>query len=218
LISGCLISYNEQQCIRRALENLTRFTDEIILLDSFSTDQTRAIASEYGCKIYQHPIDNFRDQRNRAIEKCSGDWIFVMDCDEYCDNVLANSVKRLAHEATDTDCFIFPTLNLIDGNEFSVTFKTRLFRNYVRYGGSGLHEGADVGVQQAVTIHDCGRVIHDKSYQQQVRSNRICYILRPDLYSRPPDGAEDLQGFDHPVSPDSISIYEKIIQCSVLKA
>jgi len=81
-ISGVIVVLNEQKVLRRALENLQRFTNEIVLVDSHSTDDTLKIAAEYNCRIFQRDFDNHRDQKNFAIEQCKSEWIFLLDADD----------------------------------------------------------------------------------------------------------------------------------------
>lgn len=82
LLSALIITYNEEQNIRSVLENLS-FADEIIVVDSFSSDQTFTIASSFqNVKALQHTFENFAAQRNYAISLASNPWILFIDADE----------------------------------------------------------------------------------------------------------------------------------------
>nr|WP_294788797.1 glycosyltransferase family 2 protein [uncultured Flavobacterium sp.] len=82
LLSALIITYNEEQNIRSVLENLS-FADEIIVVDSFSSDQTFTIASSFqNVKAVQHTFENFAAQRNYAISLASNPWILFIDADE----------------------------------------------------------------------------------------------------------------------------------------
>ncbi|KAF0118064.1 MAG: family 2 glycosyl transferase, partial [bacterium] len=82
-ISLCMIARNEENCIAKALENVRDYVDEIILVDTGSTDKTCQIASSYGAKIYHHPWnDDFSESRNYSLSYATGDWIIVLDADE----------------------------------------------------------------------------------------------------------------------------------------
>lgn len=77
LLSALLITYNEESNIREVLDNLA-FADEIIIVDSFSTDKTFEIASTYkNVKIVQRVFDNFALQRNYAIDLASNYGFFL---------------------------------------------------------------------------------------------------------------------------------------------
>ncbi|MBI5243325.1 MAG: glycosyltransferase [Elusimicrobia bacterium] len=82
-ISLCMIAKNEESCIAKALASVRDYVDEIILVDTGSTDKTCHIASCYGAKIYHHPWgDDFSESRNHSLGYATGDWILILDADE----------------------------------------------------------------------------------------------------------------------------------------
>ncbi|MDF2802121.1 MAG: glycosyl transferase family 2 [Anaerocolumna sp.] len=85
-ISICLIVKNEEKVLGRCLESLKTIADEIILVDTGSSDNTKAIAKEFNCKIYDFKwIDDFSAARNFSFSKASMDYIYVADADEVID-------------------------------------------------------------------------------------------------------------------------------------
>lgn len=87
-ISACLIVKNEENVLDRCLASLTGLADEIVLIDTGSTDRTKEIAGKYQCKIYDFQwIDDFSAARNFSFSKASMDYIYVADADEYIDEV-----------------------------------------------------------------------------------------------------------------------------------
>jgi glycosyltransferase involved in cell wall biosynthesis len=80
-LSVIIPSYNEEAYIERALMSV-QFADEIILVDSFSTDKTVEIANAYNCKVLQRKFDNFSNQKNYALEFATCDWVLFVDADE----------------------------------------------------------------------------------------------------------------------------------------
>ncbi len=80
-VSACIIVKNEEQNLPRLLKSIKGKFDEIILVDTGSTDKTVEIAKEYGCKIYQIEWNGFSDARNYAVSKASGEWIWHFDAD-----------------------------------------------------------------------------------------------------------------------------------------
>lgn len=77
-ISVIVLTYNEEKNIRDCLENVYNWTGEIFIVDSFSTDKTIEIAKRYTDKIFQHPFENYAQQRNWAQENLpiSYEWVF----------------------------------------------------------------------------------------------------------------------------------------------
>jgi len=74
-------TYNEEAYLEDALFSVT-FADEIIVIDSFSTDSTPAIAKKYATKFLQRNFDNFSNQKNFALKEATGDWVLFVDADE----------------------------------------------------------------------------------------------------------------------------------------
>jgi glycosyltransferase involved in cell wall biosynthesis len=82
LLTATFISYNEEADLPRALASLKDVADEIIVVDSGSTDRTVEIAQSFGARVYTRKLDSFAAQKNYAASLASHDWIFSMDCDE----------------------------------------------------------------------------------------------------------------------------------------
>ena len=82
-ISACMMVKNEEAFLPRCLESIKDVVDEIIVVDTGSTDRTAEIAKSYGAKVYHHPWENnFSKHRNQSISYATGDWIFILDGDE----------------------------------------------------------------------------------------------------------------------------------------
>jgi len=82
-ISACLIVKNEEEFLPKCLVSIKGFVDEIIIVDTGSTDRTVEIAESHGGKIYHHPWENdFSRHRNQSISYATGEWILVIDGDE----------------------------------------------------------------------------------------------------------------------------------------
>ncbi|MBV9888705.1 MAG: glycosyltransferase family 2 protein [Acidobacteria bacterium] len=81
-ISACLITLNEEANLARALASLAGVADEIVVIDSGSSDRTEEIARQYGANFVVHDWINYGEQKNFAAETATNDWIFSMDADE----------------------------------------------------------------------------------------------------------------------------------------
>lgn len=80
-LSVIIPTFNEESYIEDAIKSVS-FADEIIIVDSYSTDNTPQIATSLGCKVIQRKFDNFSAQKNFAIAHATGDWILFIDADE----------------------------------------------------------------------------------------------------------------------------------------
>jgi glycosyltransferase involved in cell wall biosynthesis len=81
-ITALAITLNEEENVKRYVQSLS-FADEIIFIDSNSTDATVALAKELGVTVIQRPFDDFSTQRNFAIQQAKNDWIVFFDLDEH---------------------------------------------------------------------------------------------------------------------------------------
>ncbi len=98
-ISACYIAKNEGNNIEQSLQSIKDIADEIIFIDTGSTDDTIAIAEKYGAKVYSFPWkDDFSAPRNFALAKASGDWIIFIDADEYFPMECGKELKRIIAE------------------------------------------------------------------------------------------------------------------------
>ena len=99
-LSVCIITLNEEVNLGRTLASLKDIADEIIVVDSGSTDATMAIAQSFGAKVFAEPWKGFARQKNSALAKATSDWILSLDADEEVSAVLATSISKLLKSGT----------------------------------------------------------------------------------------------------------------------
>ena len=94
-LTAIIITYNEASHIQACIESLS-FADEVIVMDSFSTDETVALAQSAGATVLQRVFDNFAAQRNAALDSVTGrtDWVFFVDADERIPAELTEEIRR----------------------------------------------------------------------------------------------------------------------------
>lgn len=107
---------DEAADLERCLQSLKGWAPEIIIVDDNSTDNTIEIAKSYGCKVYQHEIVDFADQRNYAASKASHNWILSLDADEQMTSELKEKISSLPVDAT-VSGFRIPRLDVFYGKE-----------------------------------------------------------------------------------------------------
>src|SRR5271163_3555323 len=93
-LSVAIITFNEELNIGRTLESV-KWADEIVVVDSGSTDRTCDIARQYNAKVIIEPWRGFAAQKNFSIEQCSGDWILSLDADEVLDDYLQIEIATM---------------------------------------------------------------------------------------------------------------------------
>ena len=134
-ISLCVIVKDEAERLRRMLDSTARWVDEIIVVDTGSTDETPKVAESFGARVYYHPWEHdFAKHRNQSISYATGDWILIMDADEVLDQETAPLMKPAAASAPeDVNCILFEMINELEGGVVSVVMHPRLFRNGVGF-------------------------------------------------------------------------------------
>ena len=142
-ISACCMVKNEEKNLPHSLESVRLAADEIIVVDTGSTDRTIEIAESFDAKIIQTAWqDDFSTPRNMAIDAATGDWIIFLDADEFFVN--PKKVKLAIEKFTGKDAILIPRINIDEasGNsEMSRDWCARIFKNapHLRYRGL-IHE------------------------------------------------------------------------------
>lgn len=94
-ISGVIITFNEEKNIARCIDSLQAVSDEVIVVDSFSKDRTRAICIAKGVRFIEHPFRGHIDQKNFAVSQASYQHILSLDADEYLSEELIQSIREV---------------------------------------------------------------------------------------------------------------------------
>jgi (heptosyl)LPS beta-1,4-glucosyltransferase len=92
-LAGVILTLNEEAHIVACVESL-RWTDEVIVFDSFSTDNTQALAEAAGARLLQHRFENYGAQRDAALQAVDAEWVFFVDADERATPALAAEIPR----------------------------------------------------------------------------------------------------------------------------
>jgi len=161
-VTAIIPTFNEEQNIREAIESV-RWADEILIIDSFSTDKTVEIAKEMGARVIQRKFDNFSAQKNFAIDHASHDWIFLLDADERVPDTLKKEIFHTLRHLDSQVAFWIPRQNYL--GKTKIRFSgwqndkcIRLFnKNHARYNGRYVHEEIEadgkVGTLRNKLIH-----------------------------------------------------------------
>jgi glycosyltransferase involved in cell wall biosynthesis len=148
-LTAILISYNEELDLARALSSLAGIADEIILVDSGSTDRTCEIARKFGARVYARKLDGFAEQKNYAASLSSNDWILSIDCDHELSPELRSSILAWKQQTPEYNGYDLPLLtNYLGGwirhSGWYPEFKVLLFRRDKGRFVSALHERVQV--------------------------------------------------------------------------
>jgi glycosyltransferase involved in cell wall biosynthesis len=112
--SVSIIAYNEEDRIGRCLESVKDFAEVVVVVDAKTTDRTGDICREFGCKVYIEQWKGFGPQKQSAIEKCSDDWVLIIDADEALTQETIGAVSRSLMVPA-ADAYRFPRKNFLHG-------------------------------------------------------------------------------------------------------
>lgn len=212
-LSLCMIAKNEAAWIAAPFECVRAFVDEMIVVDTGSTDATTNIAAAHGAKIVQVPwCDDFAAVRNVSLSHATGDWILVLDADEILDPTGMATLREWLQAPTANTASLIQTtysfeshlvmwqtnrLSIPEANGFPGFIESpliRVFRNDPRYRFHGrVHENVepprgDAPAALGVRIHHYGQVRKDRK------------LDKPALYKR----LALRKAADHPEDPKSL--------------
>ena len=144
-LSVIIIAKNEQASIRRCLESV-KWVDEIVVLDSGSTDDTVSICGEYTAHVQQTDWPGFGAQKNRALDRATGDWILSIDADEWVTPELRHDIEQAVAQPQDLSAYRLPRLSSFCGRFMRHSgwwpdHVVRLFRRgAARFSDDAVHE------------------------------------------------------------------------------
>jgi glycosyltransferase involved in cell wall biosynthesis len=124
-LSVAIITLNEAENLLRTLASV-RFADEIVVVDSGSTDRTVEIARSFGAKVFSEGWKGFALQKNSAIDKCTGTWVLSLDADEELTEELQAEIRAML----EVDAEIKPQVN-----GYRLRLRHVFLGRWMRYGG-----------------------------------------------------------------------------------
>jgi glycosyltransferase involved in cell wall biosynthesis len=113
-VSAYIIAYNEERNIGDAVQSVL-WADEVVVIDSFSSDRTAEIAASLGARVVQVAFEGFGKLRSAAIASTSNEWVFSLDTDERCTEAARDEVRRIVASADAADAYYVPRRNVFMG-------------------------------------------------------------------------------------------------------
>jgi len=121
-LSAIIITLNEGKDLPKCLNSIKNMADEILVIDSGSTDKTVSIAEKFGVKVYFRKFDNYANQKNYASSKASGDWILSIDADEEVEPELEREIDlKVKRNESKVVAYSIPRKNIIFGKFIKYT-------------------------------------------------------------------------------------------------
>ncbi len=193
-ISVVIIAFNEEENIADALKSVV-WADEILVVDSESTDKTRAIAESSNAKVLTKNWQGFSKQKQFAVDNAAHDWIFSLDADERVSDLLKNELLKLKNQSEDSL-----------GSGYKVPRLTFYMNRWIRHGGwypdwqlrffdRTKGKWKDVLIHESVQMQENARVeklsgdilhysIPDAAYHNRMIANRYAPLAAEQMFMR----------------------------------
>jgi len=176
-ISGVVITKNEQANIRRCIESMLQVVDEVVVLDSDSTDQTCAIAEQLGATVHKVNWLGYANTKNLAEELVQHRYILSLDADEWLDEEAIQVIKGITHKIPEVTAFEFKRKNYFGSRwiRFGGWYpdkKIRLFdKTCAEWQGDFVHE--TLVVKRGLTMPLDGHIIHATVLDKEAHKQTI---------------------------------------------
>lgn len=190
-LSVVIITFNEDRNIARCLKSIISVADEIVVVDSFSTDRTQEICNSFGVKFIQNSFSGYIAQKNFALSQCQSNYVLSLDADEALDEILIKQIK-LIKDSWHADAYSFNRLTSHCGKfiyhcGWYPDVKIRLWdRRLGKWGGEDPHDKVILS-DNAHKIHTIGTIIHHSYYtleEHVLQSNKFSTIAAQEKFSK----------------------------------
>jgi len=190
-ISATIITFNEEKNIERCLQSLQDVADEIIVVDSFSTDKTKEICLKYNVKFFEREFTNYSEQKNWAIQQTSNSVILSMDADEAISEELKANIVT-AKKNWNADAYSFNRITNYCGKwiKHSGWYPDKQLRLWKKesgqWNGNKIHEKVQLNKDSKI-IQLKGNLLHYSYYtiQQHIAQiNKFSELKADQLYQK----------------------------------
>ncbi|MCP4520092.1 MAG: glycosyltransferase family 2 protein [Cytophagales bacterium] len=155
-LSAVIITFNEERNIKRCLESVKDIADEIVVVDSFSKDQTKEICEKYSQLTFmENPFEGHIQQKNFAITQATKEYVLSLDADEELSKEAVKDILKIKQEGAKADAYSFHRLNNFCGTWIKHSgwypdTKIRLFRKGVgQWTGQNPHDRYEIPSQNS---------------------------------------------------------------------
>ena len=122
-LSVGIITFNEENRIGKTLDSVREIADEVIVVDSESTDRTTEIALSKGARVFVEKWKGYGPQKNSVLKKCKGEWILLIDADEVISPQLKEKIKSIINSESPS------------GDVYKIKLRNIAFKKEIKFGG-----------------------------------------------------------------------------------
>ncbi len=192
-ISVVIITFNEEKNIGRCLESVQAIADEIVVVDSFSSDKTEEICKKFQVKFIQNEFLGHVEQKNFALDQAQNDWVLCLDADEALSDTLKKEILSIKNTQATADAYQMPRLTNYIGKWIRHTDwypdrKIRFFdKRKARWAGINPHDCVRITNPKAKVLRLRGDILHYSYYsfhQHIAQFNKFTDIGAQEAFAR----------------------------------
>ena len=191
-LSVVVITFNEENNIGRCIDSVRDIADEIVVLDSYSVDNTVEIATAKGARVYSQEFPGYVEQKNNALKYASHNLVLSLDADEAIDSMLRTSIAGIKNNVkhngfTMNRCTSYCGKFIRHGLWYPDT-KLRLFdKTLVKWGGDNPHDKLEFTSAHQSILHLAGDILHfsyNSIEEHVIQNNKFSTISAESLVTR----------------------------------
>ncbi|MGL6167764.1 MAG: glycosyltransferase family 2 protein [Fusobacteriaceae bacterium] len=202
-LSVAIMTFNEEKNLARTLKSIEKLADEIIIVDSGSTDSTQQIAESFNVKFFTESWKGYGMQRNSSLEKCSGEWILNIDADEEVSDELFNEIKNI--------------INKIDANEKIQKTVYEINRSSICFGKKLNHGGWSGSYAVRLFKNGSGKFNTNLVHEQFETTFQI-YKIKKEIFHHSYNELQDyFQRFNRYTTEGALDYYKKNKKFSIFQ-
>lgn len=189
-LSVVIITFNEEQNIKRCIDSVKDIADDIVVVDSFSTDRTPEICKNAGVRFFQHIWTGYSKQKNYANSLAEYDWIFSIDADEALSDELKESILQVKKKHKPPEFSICRITNYcgtwIHHSGWYPDVKVRFFDRRFHHWEGLIHERLNVGNEKLIPVlkGDCYHYSYYSREGHMAQAKHLSELVALDLYNK----------------------------------
>lgn len=177
-LSTVVITFNEEKNIARCIDSVLKVSDEVIVIDSYSTDNTKKICIDKNVKFVEHKFENYIEQKNWALSQTKYNYVLSLDADEAIDNELETEILKIKNNWQSDGYFINRLTNYcgkwIYFGGWYPDRKLRLFdKTKCKWGGVNPHDKIEFNAKNPKLEKLNGKILHYSFYTIEDHKTKI---------------------------------------------
>lgn len=191
-LSLAVITYNEEDNIIRLLDSVSDMVDEIVVVDSYSSDRTKELCLKHPkVRFSEKKFNGYGEQKNHALDLCTMEWVLFLDADEVPDEALKHSIKAIIHNSkNESEIYYAKFTNhlgiyTLKFGGWGNVFRERLFKRCsARYSDDKVHEFLTYKGKAGILVGKINHYTYKSIHHHIVKINKYSDMMAEKMYDR----------------------------------